>query len=421
MTRILLVLAALLAGLSTSQAQNCRYQASAPTLVNGGFGNLQCDINGALKIAGTISANSVATATAAAPSYMEGASNAPLSVDLSGNLRVLAAFTALYSGAPGAAVPAQVSATGLSDGTNSTRWIQAANALNSTGVGIGTSQIVAQFDDVAPTSITENQFGNARMSANRNLYGTIRDGASGAERGAGVNASNELLVALSSVPSHAVTNAGTFATQSSIPTWAGGTLGAMANYGTSPGAVLVPGVNAFITNANANGQATMANSAPVVIASNQASIPVASTLGAETTKVIGVTRQADGSGNLMVGDACQLNAKTYTPISITTATTTRIVAPTSAKKTYICYLLLTSAAADNVGIVEGTGGTCGTGTAGVIGGTTAANGPNFAANGGFAGGNGGFAIAATAGTNVDLCLITSAATPLAGVIAWVAQ
>lgn len=34
----------------------------------------------------------------------------------------------------------------------------------------------------------------------------------------------------------------------SVPTWAGGTLGAMANYGTSPGAVLVPGVNAFITN-----------------------------------------------------------------------------------------------------------------------------------------------------------------------------
>lgn len=36
-----------------------------------------------------------------------------------------------------------------------------------------------------------------------------------------------------------------------LPTWAGGTLGAMANYGTSPGAVLVPGVNAFITNAPA--------------------------------------------------------------------------------------------------------------------------------------------------------------------------
>lgn len=34
-------------------------------------------------------------------------------------------------------------------------------------------------------------------------------------------------------------------------TWAGGTLGAMANYGTSPGAVLVPGVNAFVTNLGA--------------------------------------------------------------------------------------------------------------------------------------------------------------------------
>lgn len=35
---------------------------------------------------------------------------------------------------------------------------------------------------------------------------------------------------------------------SSIGGWAGGALGAMANYGTSPGAVLVPGVNAFVTN-----------------------------------------------------------------------------------------------------------------------------------------------------------------------------
>ncbi len=120
-------------------------------------------------------------------------------------------------------------------------------------------------------------------------------------------------------------------------------------------------------------------------------------------------------------DPCQSIVKTYTPISITTNTTTRIVAPTSAKKTYICYLFLTSAAADNIGIVEGTGGTCGSSTAGVIGGTTAANGPNFAANGGFSIGNGGYAVAATAGTNVDLCLITSAATPLAGHIAWVQQ
>jgi hypothetical protein len=39
-----------------------------------------------------------------------------------------------------------------------------------------------------------------------------------------------------------------------VTTWANGTLGAMANYGISPGAVLVPGVNAFITNVPAVSQ-----------------------------------------------------------------------------------------------------------------------------------------------------------------------
>jgi hypothetical protein len=68
-------------------------------------------------------------------------------------------------------------------------------------------------------------------------------------------------------------NQGTSPWVANVSTWAGGTLGGMANYGTSPGSVLVPGVNAFITNANANGQNTMANSAPIAIASNQSAIP----------------------------------------------------------------------------------------------------------------------------------------------------
>ncbi len=118
-------------------------------------------------------------------------------------------------------------------------------------------------------------------------------------------------------------------------------------------------------------------------------------------------------------DPCLSVAPTYTPISITSATTTRIVAPTSAKKTYVCYMFLLSAIANNVGIVEGTGGTCGSSTAGVVGGTTAANGINLAANSGAVFQEGGFAALATAGTNVDLCLITSAAGPVAGHIKWV--
>lgn len=49
----------------------------------------------------------------------------------------------------------------------------------------------------------------------------------------------------------AVTNAGTFATQvNGFTSWAGGTLGAMSNYGTSPGAVLVPSVNSIVPSVN---------------------------------------------------------------------------------------------------------------------------------------------------------------------------
>jgi len=71
------------------------------------------------------------------------------------------------------------------------------------------------FDDVTPDSVNEGDAGVLRMSANRNLYSTIRD-AAGNERGANVNASNQLSVSVDNtvtVASHAVTNAGTFAVQ----------------------------------------------------------------------------------------------------------------------------------------------------------------------------------------------------------------
>lgn len=55
-----------------------------------------------------------------------------------------------------------------------------------------------------------------------------------------------------------------------VTSWGGGVLGAMANYGTSPGAVLAPGVNAFVTNANAN----IGNNADAVAASATSVSPV---------------------------------------------------------------------------------------------------------------------------------------------------
>lgn len=83
----------------------------------------------------------------------------------------------------------------LYNGTNFDRARDVINATNSVGTGIAAAGILAQFDDASPTAITENQFGNLRMSANRNLYETIRD-AAGNERGANVNASNQLSVSV---------------------------------------------------------------------------------------------------------------------------------------------------------------------------------------------------------------------------------
>jgi hypothetical protein len=73
----------------------------------------------------------------------------------------------------------------------------------------------AEFDDAAPDSVDEGDVGRLRISANRNLYATLRD-AAGNERGANVNASNQLSVSVDNtvtVAAHAVTNAGTFVVQ----------------------------------------------------------------------------------------------------------------------------------------------------------------------------------------------------------------
>ncbi len=91
------------------------------------------------------------------------------------------------------------------------------NTMNSASANSGLNSAVAfLFDDVSPTSITENNFGFGRMSANHNQYMSIRD-AAGNERGVNVNASNQMSVSVDNtvtVASHAVTNAGTFAVQS---------------------------------------------------------------------------------------------------------------------------------------------------------------------------------------------------------------
>lgn len=173
--------------------------------------------------------------------------------------------------------------------------------------------------------------------------------------------------------------------------------------GTTNGVALV-GVNG--ATALAGNGVTGTGSPRVTIASDNTAFPV----------------NAQRSGTSLIADPCQANTPTIKPFSITTATTTNIVTGTAAKKIYVCYLYMQTAAANNIAVISGTtGATCGANTAALVGGTTAANGLNDAANSGQAFGKGDSAVMQVLTNNDDICIITSAATPLAGLIKYVVQ
>ena len=251
---------------------------------------------------------------------------------------------------------------------NGTSWDRnrgAVNALNSAGTGIQAAQIVGQFDDTSPTAITENQFGNLRMSANRNLYGTIRD-AAGNERGANVNSSNELLTnANTELPA-----AATLADDTANPT--------------------VPGVASF----NMCFDGTTWDRCTKATAGQ----------GAVDTATQRVTL-AQGS------TACP----NYVAISQTADTT--LVSGTSSQYFYICSIILVAGAAEVVSLWEGTGTACGTGSTAILGSTTEANGLSLAANGGFTMVS-GVPFLRTATTANDICLRQSGTNRVSGVITY---
>jgi hypothetical protein len=96
----------------------------------------------------------------------------------------------------------------------------------------------------------------------------------------------------------------------------------------------------------------------------------------------------------------------------------QIITGTASKQTYVCALNLIVSAADNVAIVEGTGSTCGTSTAGMAGGSTAATGWNFAANGGLTMGTGNGPVIRTATLADDVCLLVSTGAQVSGNVVW---
>jgi hypothetical protein len=224
--------------------------------------------------------------------------------------------------------------------------------------------------------------GNAAVSATNPLFDELSDGthtdtikAAGAPSVAG---DTSLVVQLNpNQPNLATALNVAIPANSSINLneWAGATLGAPSNYGTSPGAVAVPGVNAYVTN-----------------------MPAVSQSGTWT-----VTDQVSTNNAAATPHIC--GSHTY-KTNITTATDTEIVALSSGKTIYVCgYSIAVGGTATNAYLEDG-------GTSASCAGTKtqidqiwyiAANGTGGLANPYYQG------IATIAGH--DLCLHTSAAGP----------
>lgn len=137
--------------------------------------------------------------------------------------------------------------------------------------------------------------------------------------------------------------------------------------------------------------------------------------GSVSAKLRTLTSQMNSLLALVNTDLCQGASKVKVPISISSATTVVLQAASASNKAHLCSLFLLAAAADNVAIVEDASGSCVSPDAGVIGGTTTGTGLNLIANEGVMIQNGGNEVAATASTNVNLCIITSTTAQLTGV------
>lgn len=213
-------------------------------------------------------------------------------------------------------------------------------------------------------------------------------------------------------------------------------MGAMANYGTAPGAVKALNANVYVTNTVPVSGTFWQSTQPVSLASLPALPSGANTIG--KVDILGnagaAVDQAPGStapaNAVQVGgtdgantrvryfDPCAFSAWTYYPINL--SANTQVVAGSSGKNVYVCKLFLApAAAAANVNVVESatSGNACATSPAGMMGGATAALGAELTANGGFVLPADTRAWMKTATSGDAMCIFASA--QVTGVLAYV--
>ena len=125
----------------------------------------------------------------------------------------------------------------------------------------------------------------------------------------------------------------------------------------------------------------------------------------------------NASGNLtgFYVDPCEQKGRSVANINLTASG--QIIS--GSNYAFLCSVLLVTATAQNIAFVEGTGTTCGTSTAALAGGATAATGENWAANGGFTLGSGQAWVMKTATSGDNVCVLLSGSGQASGNVTYV--
>lgn len=309
----------------------------------------------------------------------------------------------------------------------------------------------ALFDDVSPDSVNEGDAGAVRMSANRNLYSTIRD-AAGNERGANVTAGGALVVDGSAVTQPVSGTVTVTATNLDVQIGGSDTVtvtGALTNDGAAAAGNRIGTLPAVVQNSaptltdgrNAALSLTTGGAARVVVTNAAgAAQTLASDLAEDGAHVDGetgplvLTRRIDTAassagasgdrstfntdslGRLWVRPAnpCEDHARVQSvAIDTSTSGNVQLVALNGSDLIYVCgYSVVVGATATAVQLIYGTGTACATGE------TDLAGPWPLAANGGITQANGGAPQFVVPAGNA-LCVELSAANPITGHVTYV--
>ncbi len=269
-----LALAQTPSGTITSSGSAGAYNLVAKTCTDGFFCYLQTDVNGQLKVTGSFSSS-----TTGFPTIQS--TGTPISVTTGGVTGTLPT---------GAVVVAS------NVGTTNMAFCKLGASATTSDIPLAPNGGWFAFTvgvNTQLTCITSTSTTTVNMAGGSGLP-TGTGGGGGSSGGSVTQGTSPWIVAGGGTAGSAATGVVTvqgiasmtpLLATATVNTWASGALGAMANYGTSPGAVLVPGVNAFITNTNANGRATPANSSPVVLPAT----PYETVAASQTGQALGAT------------------------------------------------------------------------------------------------------------------------------------